>query len=337
MTDGLARLLLGHGWGVVSQVLPCPLDAGWIIQHDGVLPGPGGGYSAIEVENPQQRFWLLSDLPEGELSAWSIPRGGSEPRRLQALQLQVPPQVTQQLDGEGLVIDGDQAWVASEGRRSRERPAQLLRFSLVSGALLEAVPLPPPWQPQEQQGLNSNAGPEGLARLSRPGEPLSLLMAAEYSLLQDPADQVRLLRWDWPRHSTSRQEPPQAKEQGALKAPEDGPWGLTDLLVLHPQQPGPPLLLTLWRRYREPLQWSNQLRLYRLPNPGKVEESLQHWDLQANGLPPENWEGVSLGPSLSPERPSLLLVSDDNRNPLQTSRLALLKPNRSATCPQQQP
>jgi len=44
-----------------------------------------------------------------------------------------------------------------------------------------------------------------------------------------------------------------------------------------------------------------------------------------------------LGPSLSPERPSLLLVSDDNRNPLQTSRLALLKPNRSATCPQQQP
>jgi hypothetical protein len=88
MTDGLARLLLGHGWGVISQVLPCPLDAGWIIQHDGVLPGPGGGYSAIEVENPQQRFWLLSDLPEGELSAWSIPRGGSAPRRLQALQLQ---------------------------------------------------------------------------------------------------------------------------------------------------------------------------------------------------------------------------------------------------------
>jgi hypothetical protein len=27
---------------VVSQLLPCPLDAGWTIQHDIALGGPGG-------------------------------------------------------------------------------------------------------------------------------------------------------------------------------------------------------------------------------------------------------------------------------------------------------
>ena len=337
MTDGWARLLLGPAWGLVSPLLPCPLDAGWTIHRDVPLPGPGGGYSAIAVENPMLRFWLLSDLPEGELSTWTLPSGDSAPRRLDALQLRVPQQITQQLDGEGLVIDGDQAWVATEGRRSQERPALLLRFSLVSGALLQAVPLPPLWQPQPQQGLNSNAGPEGLARLSRPGEPLALLMAAEHPLLQDPAHQIRLLRWDWPRQSASRLEPPQPLEQGALEAPADGPWGLTDLQVLHPQQPGSPLLLTLWRRYREPLQWSNQLRLYRLPEPGQVERAIHHWDLQADGLTPENWEGLSFGPTMSSEQPRWLLVSDDNRNPLQTSRLALLQPHRSATCTQWQP
>jgi len=337
MADGLAQLVLGSAWGLLSPVLPCPLEAGWILQRDMLIPGAGGGYSAIAVESPLRRFWLLSDLPEGELSAWTLPSAHDAPRQLDALRLQVPQQVTHQLDGEGLVIDGDQAWVATEGRRSQERPAQLLRVSLVSGALLEAVPLPPLWQPQPQQGLNSNAGPEGLARLNRPGEPLALLMAAERPLLQDPDDQVRLLRWHWPRPNRSRREPPQASEQGALEAPADGPWGLTDLQVLHPQQPGAPLLLTLWRRYREPLQWSNQLRLYRLPEPGQVMKAIHHWDLQQVGLTPENWEGLSVASALSPAQPSLLLVSDDNRNPLQTSRLAMLRPHRLASCPQQQP
>jgi hypothetical protein len=337
MPDAMARLLLGPGWGLISQLLPCPLDAGWNLHRDVVLPGPGGGYSAIALDSRSRRFWLLSDLPEGELSTWTLPSGTSPPRRLRALQLQVPQQVTQQLDGEGLVIDGNQVWVASEGRRSLERPAQLLRFSLASGALLQAVSLPPAWQPQQHQGLNSNAGPEALARLSRPGDPLSLLMAAEQPLRQDPADQVRLLRWDWPPHSATGIQPPRASEQGRLHVPADGPWGLTDLLVLHPGHAGTPLLLSLWRRYREPLQWSNLLRLDRLPEPGTVAETLQQWDLQAQGLHPENWEGLSFAAALSSESPGLLLVSDDNRNPLQTSRLALLKPQQTDTCLREQP
>ncbi|MBV2351153.1 esterase-like activity of phytase family protein [Synechococcus sp. HK05] len=328
MTDWLQALLLGPGWGLVSQLLPCPLNAGWSVEQDLALPGPGGGYSAIQMEPGRQRFWLLSDLPEGELSAWTLPSDGRHPDRVRSLQLQVPPSVTQQLDGEGLVIEGDQAWIATEGRRSRERAPQLLRVSLSNGELQAAVALPPAWQ----QGLASNAGPESLARLSRSNAPLALLMAAERPLLHDPADQVRLLRWAWPAGRDPRRDPPQAHEQGALAAPAGGQWGLTDLLVLHPPKPHPPLLLTLWRHYADPLQWSNQLRLYRLPAPQHLEQPLQQWDLQASGLTPENWEGLSLGPTLSPGQPSLLLVSDDNRNPFQTSRLARLSPRHSSHC-----
>ena len=89
-----------------------------------------------------------------------------------------------------------------------------------------------------------------------------------------------------------------------------------------------------WRRYREPLQWDNQLRLYPLHAAGRVAEPLQAWDLNALGITPENWEGLSLGPELSPGQPSLLLVSDDNRNPLQSSRLAQLQARRSPRCEQ---
>ena len=328
MANWLPALLVGPGWGLISQLLPCPLSAGWRVEQDLVLPGPGGGYSAIQLEPAPQRVWLLSDLPDGELSAWTLPSGDRQPRRVRSLKLQVPASVTQQLDGEGLVIEGDQAWIATEGRRSPERAPQLLRVSLRNGALEAAVALPPAWQ----QGLESNAGPESLARLSRSSEPLALLMAAERPLRHDPAGQVRLLRWAWPAGGDPRRDPPQAHNQGALAAPDGGPWGLTDLLVLHPPAPEPPLLLTLWRRYQDPLQWSNQLRLYRLPAPDQLEQPLEQWDLQASGLTPENWEGLSLGPTLSPGQPSLLLVSDDNRNPFQTSRLARLRPHRSAHC-----
>ena len=322
------------------MLLPCPLQLGWIKTFDIALPvalanDADGGYSAIHYDQPGHRLWLLSDLPGGHLSSTTLPSALSGPRHLKTISLQVPAPISQQLDAEALVIDGDQAWVASEGRRSRERPAQLLRFSLPRGAFLQAVPLPAAWQPGPEQGLESNAGPESLARLSRADQPLALLMAAERPLRQGPADQVPLLRWHWPPGRDPRRDAPLAAPQGTLRSPAGGNWGLTDLLVLHPPGgAGAPQLLSLWRRYREPLQWDNQLRLYPLPAAGRVAEALQVWDLHAIGITPENWEGLSLGPELSPGQPSLLLVSDDNRNPLQSSRLAQLQARRSPRCEQ---
>ena len=332
LAEPLLTHLLGSSWGLLAAVLPCPLDAGWIKHQEVPIPEHSGGYSAIAYDQAAHRFWLLSDLADGDLSAWTLPTAKSLPRQLNGLSLKVPASISQQLDGEALVLDSDEVWVASEGRRSRDRPALLLRFSLSSGALLQAVPLPMDWQPTPGQGLDSNAGPESLARLSRAAQPLELLMAAERPLLQGPSNQVPLLRWSWPAGLDPRRDPPQPEALGSLQAPDGGGWGLTDVLVLHPQRPGAPQLLSLWRRYREPLQWDNQLRLYPLPAAGQVAIALQHWDLKAIGLTPENWEGLSLGPELLSGRPSLLLVSDDNRNPFQSSRLAQLQARRSPSC-----
>jgi hypothetical protein len=327
MADAILSQLILLAW-----LLPCPLDAGWTKELETQLPDHSGGYSAIHYDQRGHRIWLLSDLPDGNLSAWTMPSQLNSPRLLMSIPLKVPGDISQQLDAEALVIDGEEAWVASEGRRSNERPAQLLRFSFPRGVFLQAVSLPAAWQPSPEQGLESNAGPESLARLSRPDQPLALLMAAERPLRQGPADQVPLLRWHWPAGHESQRDAPLATPQGALRAPAGGGWGLTDLVVVHALDARAPQLLSLWRRYRDPLQWENQLRLYPLPAAGEVAESLQTWDLKTLGITPENWEGLSFGPELSPGQPSLLLVSDDNRNPLQSSRLVQLRARRLPGC-----
>ncbi len=324
--------LLTAGW-IAAQGCAAPL--GWTLQWEQPLPRQGpsgeaiGGFSAIAHEPQQGRIWLLSDLPQAELSAWTLPGQRSAPRLL--LQRPIGSTGGEALDGEGLVLAGDQLWIASEGRRTADRPALLLRVNRRDGRPLQRVPLPAAWQAAPGLGLASNAGPESLTRLSAPGEPLQLLMAAERPLLQDPDGQVRLLRWWWPAGRPTAAEP-QASPQGSLQLPGPEPWSLTDLLALPRRAGQPPRLLALLRRYSPPQSWENRLALYPLPQPGGVASPLQIWDLQQAGLTPENWEGLALGPPQANGGPSLLLVSDDNLNPLQSSRLALLIPNPPHAC-----
>lgn len=284
-----------------------------------------GGFSALIHQPGARRLLLLSDLPAAELlSAPAGDRGlpaASGWNRAQAL----PLARGQALDGEGMVLADGRLWLASEGRRSPERRPQLLRLEAGSGALEAAFDLPEAWQAAEGRGLASNAGPESLTALPHPGAGLQLLMAAERPLLQDQPDRVRLLRWWWPADTDSRRDAPLAAEQGSLRLPPEPDWGLTDLLVL-PAEPGRvPLLLALLRQSQPPLQWRNRLALYPLPQPGGVADPLRQWDLNALGLTPENWEGLALAPAGDGvgDPLGLLLLSDDNLNPLQSSRLAL--------------
>ncbi|KEF40775.1 MAG: hypothetical protein ER33_15145 [Cyanobium sp. CACIAM 14] len=321
--------------------MPCPAAAGWQPVAQMRLPrrdregAAWGGFSAASYQAEGDALWLLSDAPQGSLSLW---RGL---RSLGALPLQPVFRVTlqsskaatlpRQMDGEGLVLRGQRAWVASEGRRSAERPAQLLAFEARSGRLLQALPLPQDWQPGEGRGLESNQGPESLALLRRRGEPDVLLMAAERPLRQDPRGQVRVLGW------SSLDGAPVARPLASLAIPPEPGWGLSDLLVLDGAT-GPMGLLALLRRHDPPDRWQALLALYPLPAPvaslpaTAPLQPLIRWDLIAAGLPADNWEALTTGPRLADGRPSLVLLSDDNFSPLQDNHLALLAPARPGPC-----
>ena len=326
--------------------LPCPSSAGWHVVRQIELPRFNrggralGGFSAAIYKPKPDQLWLLSDLPQGSLSIWDLALAGLAKGKELARPLPPPRELplrggasaalSAAIDAEAMVLLGDQLWVASEGRRSAERPPQLLKFHVGSGELLQAVALPAAWQAAKDSGLASNGGPESLTLLpGRHGRP-QMLMAAEHPLLQDPARQLRLLLWSWPQGLEPRRDPPQAREWGSLLLPPGPDWGLTDLLALPSNQ-----LLALLRRFEAPDRWQIRLALYPLSTAAQAARParpLAQWDLIARGLSPDNWEGLSFGPRLADGRPSLLLVSDDNLSPFQANRVALLSPRQTDSC-----
>ena len=355
--------------------LPCPLEAGWetllslrLPRLDG-LGQPSGGFSAVAYDPHTDLLELLSDAPRGFVQRWRglrrlVAAGGQpgvqpapplQPLGVVLLRSGAAPLPTE-MDGEGLVRRGQDLWVASEGRRSTARPALLLRFDGVSGALRQALELPTAWQPAPGRGLERNKGPESLTLWRRASGADTLLMASETALLQDPAGQARLLEWELSASGAT------ARPLRSLALPGGGGWSLTELLVL-PQPRGAAGLLALLRRFEEPDRWGARLLLYPPPsraatapafgaasapvaapwaaggeaNPTSPLAPIHSWNLLASGpghpgLPPDNWEGLSWGPTLADGRATLVLVSDDNFSPLQDNWLAVLAPRRLASC-----
>ena len=311
--------------------LPCPLEAGWQLVRTIRLPRmladgrPLGGFSAAAYQPKQDRLWLLSDAPIGHLVPWGglAPwlrgqRDTLRPGRRVLLREGDGQPLPQTFDGEGLVIEGRQAWIASEGRRSQARRARLIRMDLGNGRLQQELPLPQVWQASSGQGLGSNKGPESLTALG-PGD---LLLAAEAPLLQhQSADGISLMR---------RRPGEEIRSAGALDVGATGRYdGLTELLALPTRQQ----LLGLRRGFEPPDRWSARLQLFGLPeSQGPPLQPIIGWDLLEAGLPPDNWEAMALGPALSDGRQTLVLASDDNFNPLQSSWLAVLTPRRTTAC-----
>lgn len=313
-----------------SEALPCPWSAGWEVVRQQALPREGmdgrplGGFSAAAYSAADDRLWLLSDAPQGHLvplhglNRW-IDRGvpARIGRRLVLRGGDGQP-LPAAMDGEGLVLNGDQAWVVSEGRRTRDRPAQLLRVSLRDGRLLQQQALPTSWQPTANAGLAVNKGPESLT-LQSDG---SLLTAAEAPLLQDLSlggvDRVPVAALSHEQAWTPLGHLVIGPEGSAANRSQ----GLTELLALH----GPSGVLALHRSYAAPGQWTARLTLHSAPPQLKP---LTGWDLLAHGLPSDNWEGLAWGPRLPDGRRTLVAVSDDNFNPLQRSWVAILAPRHA--------
>lgn len=308
-----------------TVALPCPLSAGWeLVEQRLIEPSQGGGFSAGAYRAEVDELWLLSDGHRGSISRWR----GLRERGLKGLEPLPPLRLDQPqpMDGEGLVLEGANLWLANEGRLQPPRPAGLLRYDLGTGQLQQIKALPPAWQLQPEKGLRSNGGPESLTRLPAGG---ALLMAAEMPLLQDPPGQVRLLRWQLDGSGTV-----QPVELRPLALPPGG-WGLTDLLATDQG------LLGLWRQFTSPDQWQARLVLYPAAamaakpanSPaGQPVKPLISWNLLQLGLAPDNWEVLLAAPALGDGRPSVLLATDDNFNPLQRSHLARLVPRQQPGC-----
>ena len=317
-----------------TVALPCPLSAGWeLVEQRLIDPSQGGGFSAGAYRPEVDELWLLSDAPHGSISRWR----GLRERGLRGLEPLPPLRLDQPqpMDGEGLVLDGPNLWLANEGRLQPSRSPGLLRYDLSTGQLQQTKALPAAWNLQAKRGLRSNGGPESLTRLPAGG---ALLMAAELPLLQDPPDRVRLLRWQPDGTGTL-----QPAELRPLALPPAG-WGLTDLLATDQG------LLGLWRHFTAPDQWQARLVLYpaaamatkpdKPAKPAKAANSpagqpikpLISWNLLQLGLAPDNWEVLLAAPPLGDGRPSVLLATDDNFNPLQRSHLARLVPRQQPGC-----
>lgn len=311
--------------------IPCPIDAGWELVRRVALPREGadglplGGFSAAAYLPESDRLWLLSDAPQGHLVPWGglarvlrNPRAKLNPGPRLLLKDNAGRLLPPHFDGEGLVLDQDRAWIVSEGRRTATRSAGLLRFSLQTGRQQESLPLPSSWVASPGKGLAANKGPESLTMLGS----ADLLMAAEKPLLQsDKNAPIPLAR-------SIAGAPPQPVGSLDLSsaAPADG---LTDLLALPRQR----RLFALVRGYKPPMAWSAHLLLFPLETTPLPLQPLIGWDLLGVGLPADNWEALALGPRLGDGRSTVVLVSDDNFNPLQSSWVVVLAPRRTSACP----
>ena len=329
---------------MIELLLPCPLSAGWELLWQQNLPRqagalPLGGFSGMELDWPGRRLWLLSDAPRTHSLELSWRGGVRQPQFLLKAPQHLTDQGNSRLDGEALVRagQGGRFWMASEGRTGLKSKAALLELApteLGGFRVLRRSALPEAWQPAEGFGMRSNRGPEALVALT----PDRLLLAPESELQQDQGGQLRLLlaRLQGPDLIFS---PLGARLQVASPSGYEAHWGLTALVpaeLTKRSKKHTPLLLALWRGYAEPDSWWNRLSLLpRIPLEAKAGaplSPLMSWNLKRIGLEPDNWEAMEGGPLLEDGRPTLLMASDNNFNPLQQNRLALLAPRRSGRC-----
>ncbi|GIR75219.1 MAG: hypothetical protein CM15mP77_3760 [Synechococcus sp.] len=185
------------------------------------------------------------------------------------------------------------------------RRARLIRIDLGSGRLQQELPLPQVWQASPRPGPWLNKGPESLTALG-PGD---LLLAAEAPLLQhQSADGISLMR----------RRPGEGSARLGSGCGGTGRYdGLTELLALPTRQQ----LLGL-RRGFEPRIGGRPASAVPLPEPRGLRCSRSSAGTCGKGRSAAGQlGGHGAGPWLSDGRQTLVLASDDNFNPLQSSWL----------------
>jgi len=250
------------------------------------------------------------------------------------------PLVGEGSDCEGIAVDpAGGVWISSEGWVERMLPPWVARFD-GEGRQVEELPLPAGLAPAADggAGIRDNQGPEALD-LTPAGR--HLFVGTENALVQDGPSTYdgvpspsRLLRYDleqrrWDGAWVYEVEAPHAEPApGQLRV-----GGLVEIAALDAGN-----LLALERSFVR--DRGHRVRLFRVrlagaeeisgrealagaPLPRPVAKELL-LDLDDLGVEMDNYEGMVLGRELPDGRRLLLIVSDDNFSPRQTTRILAL-------------
>ncbi len=301
-----------------------------------------GGLSSITYDDRRDLFYVISDDQVGvRFYTLRIDVSGGAPA-VQILAVTSlrdrsgQPFAPLTVDPEGLALTKDRTLVVtSEGFANRLIDPWVREFRL-DGRQLAELPLPSAFLPNATgtRGVRLNLGFES-AGIRRNGRVL--FTGTEAALVQDgpPAtvgagSPARILRYDLKQRRLERQyvywtdpiaEPPVPATQFAVN-------GLVELLPLNDE-----FLLSMERSFSVGApDTGNTIKLYNVAIPGAddvngfdslatllggirpVEKSLL-LNLDALGIPLDNVEGMTFGPSLPDGRRSLILVSDNNFSP----------------------
>ncbi|MGF1497009.1 MAG: esterase-like activity of phytase family protein [Elainellaceae cyanobacterium] len=326
---------------------------------------PVRGLSALAYDRQRDRLYALSDDRGNVAPArfytlqFVLDRNQAEMPRIEAIAVESAtllrpetgePYPAGTIDPEGLALSSrDTLFIASEGDASKGIPPFINEFSLETGELLDALPVPQRYLPAAEadspRGVQNNKGFEALT-ISAAGrgvgrlEPFRVFAGIEEPLQQDapPADASqptsgRLLHYlvgeDQGTLLAEHLYPINPKPFGAVDN------GLVELVVL--DQGGH--LLSMERSYGLAgvgvklfqIAMGDATDTSQIEQFGEDVSGIQPirkrlvLDLNDLGISLDNLEGMTLGPLLPDRTPSLILVSDDNFSADQITQVLLFR------------
>ncbi|NEQ73560.1 MAG: esterase-like activity of phytase family protein [Okeania sp. SIO2C9] len=313
-----------------------------------------GGLSAITYNPEKQIYYAISD-----------DRSSKAPARFYTLKIDLEPDKISEetvtitdvttllnktskpfpalsIDSEGIAFTGETLFISSEGDRERQIQPFIREFSL-TGKQLRNLPIPEKFFIQSNSGIRNNLALESLT--ITPSQKY-IFTATENALVQDGEEATfsmgsycRIIRYDLAKGQPETEflyiTEPIATNSNNLGGFSTN--GLVDLLALDDTH-----LLSLERSFS--LGTGNVIKLFQIDlSDADNIQKIDGLNNQITDISPvqkkllldfstleivlDNIEGITFGPKLADGQRSLILVSDNNFNPLQITQILIFSTN----------